>query len=146
MVVWILTTFSFPYLLLFFFLPFTCFSKLLSLWLIFEAEDIFRSGSFTDSVGTAVGSCLTIVGSFSAENAEKEGCGALVGCATGISGIPKNFFTPWHLSTAKFKNSHMIQEKSEQKTSLTSMSSSSFNFQSSKAEIKMHIAHNQKCI
>jgi hypothetical protein len=78
---------------------------------------------------------LTIVGSLSAENAEKAGCGALVGCATGISGTPKNFFTPRHLSTAKFKNSH-YSGKSEQKTSLTSMSISSFNFQSSKAEIK----------
>ena len=96
---------DFSYLFLFFFLPFTCFSKLLSLWLITEDDEILRSVGFDDSAVVEICSCVTALGCFNVEN--KDGklvwvdSWAVFGCATGISGIPKNFFTPGFFSAAK---------------------------------------------
>lgn len=87
-----------------FFLPFTCFSKLLSLWLITEEEeDIFLFDSFGDSTGIELCPFVTDAACFSAGNIEKGDCGKLVGGAAGKSGIPKVFFTPGTLSTAKLE-------------------------------------------
>lgn len=79
-----------------------------------------------------MGSCLTTVGRCSAENAEKAGCGEVGGCATGISGIPKNFFTPGFLSAEISKQLHHLVNMTR---NFHNINISSFNFQFSTAEI-----------
>jgi len=89
---------------LFFFLPFTCFSKLLSLWLITAEDDIFVFKCFEGLSGTTgLDSFVAEVACFRAGNIEKGDWGALVGAVTGISGIPNVFFTPGTLSAAKLE-------------------------------------------
>lgn len=86
-----------------FFLPFTCFSKLLSLWLITAEEDIFLFECFDDSSGTELAIFVDDAARFSAGNTEKGDCGELVGASAAISGIPKVFFTPGTLRAANWK-------------------------------------------
>lgn len=94
---------------MFFFLPFTCFSKLLSLWLITEVDDILWSVSF-EGAGDEIWSCFVTADCFTTEdcfnaenNDEKLGGSAevVLGGATGTIGIPKNFFTSGFFITAK---------------------------------------------
>lgn len=96
---------------MFFFLPFTCFSKLLSLWLITaEEEDIFLFGSFGVSTGNELWPFAVDAACFNADNMEKEDCGEPVGFgAAGKSGIPKVCFTPGTLSAAKLETKEHIR-------------------------------------
>lgn len=106
---------------MFFFLPFTCFSKLLSLWLITEAEDIFLFEYFETSSGIELDPFLVAdVACFRAGNIEKGDWVALVvvGGATGISGIPKVFFTPGTLSTVKLEKREQIGIRKKNKRSI----------------------------
>lgn len=88
------------YLFLFFFLPFTCFSRLLILWLITEDEDILWSEILKDdSAGDDVAAaCLAATNCLSRLKADGD---ELLAGVTGISGTPKDFFTPGTLSTER---------------------------------------------
>lgn len=100
----------------FFFLPFTCFSKLLSLWLITEEEEIFLFECFDDgSTGAELGWFNAEAACFSAGNMDKGDRGALVGAAGGNSGRSKNFFTPGALSTVKFKEERLYRDLKRKK-------------------------------
>lgn len=107
--VWLLNWINSHLLLLFFFLPFTCFSRLLSLWLRTEAGDILWTPGFDDgSTGNGeAGSCLAATCCLSASSRSKEEGGVVLAGATGISGRPKNFFTPGALS-AENRNKTVI--------------------------------------
>lgn len=106
---WLLNWINSHLLLLFFFLPFTCFSRLLSLWLRTEAGDILGTPGFDDgSTGNGeAGSCLAATCCLSASSRSKEEGGVVLAGATGISGRPKNFFTPGALS-AENRNKTVI--------------------------------------
>lgn len=97
------------HLFLFFFLPFTWFSRLLSLWLITDdEEDLLWSITFGCSAGTELETWCMALACLSIEDNEKLGWGALDGGATGISGTPKNFLTPGALSTSPYMRENTL--------------------------------------
>lgn len=125
---------KFPHLLLFFFLPFTCFSKFLILWLRTAVEDIGLLSNFTGETGDFAGEGgdneggdegsdeggdegsfgINALKVLSAVDREKEllGTVSVVGGGTGISGILNIFLNAGCLTAAKYNNiSPLIWEK-----------------------------------